>query len=54
MVVAQEKENSMKTIPVASSLLKSVGYDPEQEELRVVFHKGGSYVYRGVGRSSTP
>ena len=37
-------------IPVASSLLKTVGYDDEKEELRVEFHKGGSYVYRGVTR----
>jgi hypothetical protein len=36
--------------PVASSLLKAVGYDEEKEELRVRFHKGGSYVYRGVTR----
>lgn len=36
--------------PVASSLLKAVGYDEEKEELRVRFHKGGSYVYRGVPR----
>ena len=37
--------------PVASSLLKTVGYDDEKEELSVQFHKGGSYVYRGVPQS---
>ena len=40
----------MKMIPVASSLLKTVGYDEEKEELHVQFHKGGTYVYRGVTR----
>lgn len=39
-----------KMIPVASSLLKTVGYDEEKEELHVKFHKGGSYVYQGVPR----
>lgn len=34
--------------PVASSLLKTVGYDPDKETLHVQFHKGGEYVYRGV------
>jgi hypothetical protein len=41
----------MQMIPVASSLLKTVGFDDEKEELRVAFHTGGSYVYRGVPRS---
>ena len=35
-------------IPVASSLIKAVGYDSEKEELHVQFHKGDEYVYRGV------
>ena len=38
----------IKMIPVASSLIKAVGYDPEKEELHVEFHKGGEYVYQGV------
>lgn len=42
----------MEMIPVASSLLKSVGYDPEKKELHVEFYKrgiqGGIYVYRGI------
>lgn len=37
-------------IPVASSLIKAVGYDSEKEELHVQFHKGDIYVYRGVTR----
>ena len=40
----------MEMIPVASSLLRTVGYDEEKEELHVGFHKGGTYVYRGVPR----
>ena len=32
----------IKMIPVA------VGYDPETQELSVEFHKGDTYVYRGV------
>lgn len=40
----------MKMIPVASSLLETVGYDDEKEELHVKFHKGGKYTYRGVTR----
>ena len=38
----------IKMIPVASSLIKAVGYDPETQELSVEFHKGDTYVYRGV------
>jgi len=40
----------MEMKPVASSLIKTVGYDPETEELRIQLHKGGSYVYRGVSQ----
>jgi len=36
--------------PVTSSLIKAVGYDEAQEELHVQFHKGGTYIYRGVTR----
>ena len=38
----------MEMIPVVSSLLKAVGYDPEAQELSVEFKKGDTYVYRGV------
>ena len=39
-------------IPVASSLLKTVGYDEATQELHVEFHKGNltKYVYQGVTR----
>ena len=35
-------------IPITSSLIAGVGYDPETEELHVEFQKGDTYVYRGV------
>lgn len=38
----------MQTIPVASSMISSVGYDPETQELEVTFKKGRSYTYEGV------
>ena len=42
----------MEMIPVASSLIKAVGFDDEKEELTVEFHKGDltKYVYQGVTR----
>lgn len=43
--------DNTEMIPVASSLLKSVAFDNDKEELHVQFHKGGSYIYRGVPRS---
>ena len=43
----------VELIPVASSLIKAVGYDSEKEELHVEFHKGKltKYVYHGVPRA---
>ena len=43
----------IKMIPVASSLIKAVGYDPEKGELYVEFHRGKltKYVYQGVPRA---
>ena len=38
----------MEMIPVASSMLKAVGYDPGTQELTVQFHEGGTYAYQGV------
>lgn len=38
----------MQTIPVASSMISSVGYDPETQELEVTFNQGRSYTYEGV------
>lgn len=38
----------MQRMPVASSNLKSVGYDPVTQTLEVEFHSGGVYQYYGV------
>jgi len=38
----------MQRQPVQSSLLKSVGYSPEDETLEVEFVKGGVYKYKQV------
>ena len=39
---------SINRIPVTSSNLRSVGYDPSSETLEVEFHDGGIYQYSGV------
>ena len=38
----------MKTIPVDSSNLKEIGYDPDNKELRVSFHGGAVHDHAGV------
>lgn len=38
----------MTRVPVQSSDLKSVGYNPETLQLEIEFHSGGVYVYNGV------
>jgi hypothetical protein len=38
----------MKTIPINSSNLKAVGYDPSTRELRVEFHSGAVHEHVGV------
>jgi hypothetical protein len=38
----------MKRVPVQSSNLASVGYDPATSTLEVEFHNGGVYQYYGV------
>jgi len=38
----------VKTIPVQSSNLRAVGYDPETRELRVEFHSGSVHDHVGV------
>lgn len=35
-------------IPVRSSAIAAVGYDPGTRTLRVQFHKSGMYTYHGV------
>ncbi len=39
----------MRTIPVVSSNLQAVGYDPARRELRVVFKSGAVHDHMGVG-----
>lgn len=41
----------MKRIPVASSNLKSVGYDANMQTLEIEFHGGRIYQYFGVPQS---
>ena len=38
----------MERIPVDSSNINSVGYDPQSETLEIEFHSGGIYQYSGV------
>ncbi len=38
-------------IPVASSNIKSVGYNPQTSELFVAFHYGKTYIYSNVPSS---
>jgi hypothetical protein len=38
----------MEMMPVASSLIESVGYDEDAEKLHIKFHSGPAYSYQGV------
>lgn len=38
----------MNRIPVSSSDLHSVGYDPETKVLEIEFHSGGIYQYSNI------
>lgn len=38
----------MKLIPVDSSMISAVGYDPATQTLEVLFNSGKTYVYSGV------
>ena len=38
----------MNHVPVSSSNLRSVGYDPESLTLEITFISGGTYQYHGV------
>ena len=38
-------------IPVISSMINSVGYDPEAQSLEVEFNNGSVYTYGGVPQS---
>lgn len=41
----------MTRVPVASSDIRSVGYDEESEVLEIEFHSGGIYQYSVVPES---
>ena len=41
----------MNLVPVSSSNLRAVGYDPETRKLQVAFRNGGLYEYSGVPES---
>lgn len=41
----------MEMKPVSSSNLQSVGYDPDEEKLVILFKRGGTYTYEGVSQS---
>jgi hypothetical protein len=38
----------MEMIPVSSSNLAAIGYEPETAVLRIQFLNGGTYLYHGV------
>jgi hypothetical protein len=40
----------MKRVAVESTMISEAGYDPETEELEVVFNSGTVYRYSGVPR----
>ncbi|WP_214464552.1 KTSC domain-containing protein [Levilactobacillus brevis] len=41
----------MNLISVVSSDLSAVGYEPSTQQLEIVFHSGGVYLYSGVSPS---
>lgn len=41
----------IQRLPVASSMINSVGYDPETQTLEVEFNNGRVYNYGGVPQS---
>ena len=38
----------MKHVPVSSSSLRALGYDPDEQALEVAFHNGSVYRYEQV------
>lgn len=38
-------------VPVVSSNVHAVGYDPDHHDLYIEFNNGGRYVYHGVDKS---
>jgi hypothetical protein len=43
-----EGEQMAKLIPVESSMIQAVGYDPKTRTLEVVFNSGRTYCYEDV------
>lgn len=35
-------------LPIESALMKEIGYDPEEKEMYINFHKGGLFKYSNV------
>lgn len=42
----------MEMFPCESTLIHSYGYDPATKELRINFHKGGTYGYADVPQAA--
>ncbi len=42
----------MERVPVESSMIEAVGYDPDTKEMEVVFHSGEIYRYSDVPRET--
>jgi hypothetical protein len=36
------------SLPIESALIKEIGYDSEEKDLYIYFHKGGLFKYSGV------
>ena len=46
-----KKGDVVKRLPVRSSNIRAIGFDPETRTLEVEFHNGGVYQYSGVPES---
>jgi hypothetical protein len=42
------EDNMAKLVPVESSMIQAVGYDPQTRVLEVLFNSGRTYCYEGV------
>ncbi|WP_232243413.1 KTSC domain-containing protein [Paraburkholderia sp. SOS3] len=57
----EEQENCMEMVPVRSSAIRAVGYDPRRMHMRILFEQGHAYdfcrvpahVYRGLMDASS-
>lgn len=41
-------ESAMKMVPVKSSNVEAIGYDPDTHDMHVTFKGGATYVHRSV------